>query len=211
MAVITTWLGSLRRRLTPTPQPADAGLPHLAKNAVYGVIEWDSSDPTLIVGPTAAAVRRAAVRLLVARPGDGVIAADDPTFNPPIPDAEAPDSVWEAWLDAFCTATTIPWFSLFDPTDDDADLVTVRSPDLTLGDGEEAQLLVGGHLVTAHTQQDEPGRVLVHLCSDALIGCGNAYLTEGMLRIALPPEWDPADKAAAACLIARIAYQTGAT
>ncbi|SDZ65012.1 hypothetical protein SAMN05421684_7904 [Asanoa ishikariensis] len=74
-----------------------------------------------------------------------------------------------------------------------------------------------------HESADEPAAAVIAITitiTDKLaciapytgneMGSGDAELADGTLRIDLLHTWRPVDKAVAACLIARIAYQGGA-
>jgi hypothetical protein len=71
-------------------------------------------------------------------------------------------------------------------------------------------LQVGGHRIEVWA--DRPNRDLtrVYLTDDAGFGCGDAHLCNGERSITLPDGWAGHDKAAAACVIAQIAYRTQA-
>ena len=94
------------------PSPATAPIGHV----VYGLIEWDDV-PVLIVGRSADAVKREAIRIFastVASGGD--LTEDDPAFTDrhPLPDPGDPSPDIDGWLAQLRRATAVPWFAILD-------------------------------------------------------------------------------------------------
>ncbi|GAA4259951.1 hypothetical protein [Dactylosporangium darangshiense] len=73
-------------------------------------------------------------------------------------------------------------------------------------DGPAGRLVVDGEPIEVWAEPLDGGLVRIDLCTTGGMGCGEAELANGSLHIDLPDAWSPADKATAACLIARIAY-----
>ncbi|WP_204292746.1 hypothetical protein [Micromonospora gifhornensis] len=83
---------------------------------VYGLIVWDDA-PILIVGATAEAVTREAIRIFAATLATrGSLAEDDPGFTDrhPLPDADGPLPAIGGWLAQLRRVTAVPWFAILD-------------------------------------------------------------------------------------------------
>ncbi|ROO60336.1 hypothetical protein EDC02_2197 [Micromonospora sp. Llam0] len=83
---------------------------------VYGLVDWDDT-PILIVGRSADAVKREAIRIFastVASAGD--LTEDDPacTDRYPLPDPDDPATDIDNWLAQLRRATADPWFAIPD-------------------------------------------------------------------------------------------------
>jgi hypothetical protein len=89
------------------PHAAAAPIGH-----VYGLIEWDDN-PILIVGRSADAVKREALRIFASA---GNLAEDDPDFivGHPLPDPDDPAADIDGWLAQLRRATADPWFAILD-------------------------------------------------------------------------------------------------
>ncbi|MET7396295.1 hypothetical protein ABZS66_22720 [Dactylosporangium sp. NPDC005572] len=178
---------------------------------VYGLIQWGGAHtPTLIVGDTVSAVQRAAVRLVVSRSTDGRT-PDDQAVNVVAPGPDAADSAISAWLAGLHAATTVVSFTLYDAAG--SNLVGVPSTQQdgdALTGGPAGQLVVDGELIEVWAEPLDTGFVRIDLCTTGGVGCGEAELGNGLLRIELPDAWSSADRAAAACVVARIAFAAGA-
>jgi hypothetical protein len=94
------------------PRPAAAPLGH----DVYGLINWDDT-PILIVGGSADAVKREAVRIFASTIANAeTLAQDDPDFiqRHPLPDPDDPTADIDGWLAQLRRATADPWFAILD-------------------------------------------------------------------------------------------------
>nr|WP_152332186.1 hypothetical protein [Micromonospora purpureochromogenes] len=83
---------------------------------VYGLVDWDDA-PILIVGRSADAVKREAIRIFASTLASaGNLAEDDPDFTRrhPLPDPDGPIPVIDGWLNLLRRATAIPWFAILD-------------------------------------------------------------------------------------------------
>ncbi len=83
---------------------------------VYGLIDWDDA-PILIVGRSADAVTREAIRIFATTLAEaGGLAEDDTDFvrRHPLPDPDGPIAVIDGWLTLLRRATAIPWFAILD-------------------------------------------------------------------------------------------------
>lgn len=92
----------------------------------YGIIEWESSnEPSLIVGETAAEVRRYAAFTLQA-----AVKPDDWEESSEIGDLtrDASDDEIVAWLDEFRACNSVPWFGMYPATVVDAALIDMVAP-----------------------------------------------------------------------------------
>jgi hypothetical protein len=83
---------------------------------VYGLTDWDDA-PILIVGRSADAVKRQAIRIFAGTLADaGSLAEGNPDFTDqhPLPDPDCPIVVIDDWLNLLRRATAIPWFAILD-------------------------------------------------------------------------------------------------
>ncbi|MET7672445.1 hypothetical protein [Micromonospora luteifusca] len=97
-------------RVGERPPTAPAG------GDVYGLIDWDDA-PILIVGRSADAVTREAIRIFARTLAEaGGLAEDDPDFvhRHPLPDPDGPIADNDGWLTLLRRATAIPWFAILD-------------------------------------------------------------------------------------------------
>ncbi|MGX7672982.1 hypothetical protein [Plantactinospora sp. DSM 117369] len=81
----------------------------------------------------------------------------------------------------------------------------------TAGKEPLCQLIVAGEPIEVWVESLDTGLVRIDLCTTGGMGCGEAELADGELRVDLPGDWSVADKATVTCLIARIAYAVCAT
>ncbi|WP_432830866.1 hypothetical protein [Dactylosporangium sp. CA-092794] len=83
---------------------------------MYGLIDWDDA-PILIVGATAAAVKREAIRIFASTrtAADSLVEdAPDLTDQHPLPDPDGPITAIDAWLTWLRRTTADPWFAILD-------------------------------------------------------------------------------------------------
>lgn len=91
----------------------------LRRSLIHGLIEWgeDSAEvPLVIVGTSIGAVRRTALKAIVASGLEHSNAGDD--FDLPVPGPNASDEAVAEWLEVFQEYATVPWFSIIEPPRD---------------------------------------------------------------------------------------------
>jgi hypothetical protein len=96
------------RRQQPTSAPTGGD--------TYGLIDWDDA-PILIVGSSAEAVKREAMRIFAHTAAtDPSLTEDDTDLfrRRPPPDPDGPIAIIDGWLELLRRSTATPWFAILD-------------------------------------------------------------------------------------------------